>query len=99
MTETDKMFEELGFKKEEINSMYKTYLVYKSKHKVGTGEPYFDYKIIFGIPKDIRQRENITCEILSMWNGSETLPIDFELSKAIYKKMCELKGVSKDEEN
>lgn len=91
------VIEELGFKKEEINSNYKTSLVYKSEHKVGTGEPYFDYKIIFDIPKDIRQRENITCEILSMWNG-ETEPIDFELSKAIYKKMCELKGVEDDVE-
>ncbi len=89
------VIEELGFKKEEINSNYKTSLVYKSKHKVGTGEPYFDYKIIFDIPKDIRQKDDITCRIFGMWNGSETLPIDFELSKAIYQKMCELKGVSK----
>lgn len=95
---TKDVIEELGFKKEEINSDCEIILEYKSEHKVRTGEPYFDYKIMFYIPKNIRQKEDITCKILSMWNGSMSLPIDFELSKAIYQKMCELKRVEDDVE-
>lgn len=87
------VIENLDFKKEKIIKNNSTVLRYRSEHKIG--EPYFNYILKFII--DGAMNENIICEIYSDWNGSETLPINFELSKAIYQKMCELKGVKDDE--